>query len=472
MSAAASRQLLAVCKSFPGIVTARCPATASHLHPPADDAAQAVVVLVFENNTDGKTAQWVVDFIMARVNGARAPGLACGCATPKAVFYGCTSQQLDRFQRYLNYASPRPMGYARPPAVLAKTPLSVLLSHAQTAFTRDYGDAISTDRSKPPLGVWSNFLRVIDDQGLDPRQLSKLAILSPRSVRPLARDLERQGWLTVERPAAGAPKVRGLKILRLTATGRRARDAGPMLIDDVEKHWRERFGEGRVDALRAALAAVANQFQLALPYYLTGYGPSDGSITGGAYLAEDPGPPYIPARGEEWPVVLRDPADDTSELPLSALLSMVLAGFAIDYERERLGMLGQVSNLLQFVGNDGMTLERASARASAGGHLGSVTGDGKSGPERHLWVIAEPGRLRDRKRRFYLTPKGIRARDSYPHLVMEIERNWRARYGGGAVGALRAALEALDDELGAGLPSFPNTTTWFQPGRWWHAGKP
>ena len=94
-----------------------------------------------------------------------------------------------------------------------------------------------------------------------------------------------------------------------------------------------------------------------------------------------------------------------------------------------------------------MTLEQAQT-------LGRVSGNGKTLHERHLDVVVEPGRPRDMSRRVYPTPKSRRARDAYPHLVMEIEEGWRDAYGD-AVPALRAV--SGDDEQPvrrrpAGLP--------------------
>ena len=157
-------------------------------------------------------------------------------------------------------------------------------------------------------------------------------------------------------------------------------------------------------------------------------------------------------------MVLRDPQSDVSDLPLPALLSKVLAAFAIDYERERLGSLATASRFLQFVDDDGTTLGRAS--------VSGVNGTGKSPLERHLVVVVEPGRPSDMNRRVHLTPKGKRARDSYPHLVMEIERNWRSRYGADHLMNLRTTLESLDRDFDAGLPDYPNTTRWFFRWRW------
>jgi hypothetical protein len=455
------RELLSIYASFPGIVTPTNDVRGSHLHLPVEGADDegVVAVMSFETSSEGRAAELVVDFIMTRVGAKKDTGLACSCPADGAVFYGCTEKQLELFARYLDYASHRPMGHARPKAALSPTPLSVLLSHAFTAFARDFrsrqeAHANAGEGINPHLGIWSNVLRFIGDEGLDQRQLRKLAILSRRALRVAVRNAQEQGWLTVE----NVPEVRGLKMLRLTAQGRQAREAGGSFIDEAEGGWRGCFGHDRVDALRASLAALAGQFEIELPCYLTGYGPADPHITGGTYVAEQLGPPRIPAHGQEWPVVLRDPKSDVSDLPLPALMSKVLAAFTIDYERERLGWLATSSRFLQFVDDDGTTLGQVSSSG--------VNGTGKSLLERHLVVVVEPGRPGDMNRRVHLTPKGRRGRDSYPYLVMEIERNWRSRYGADHLVSLRTALESLDRDFDAGLPDYPDTTAWFFRWRW------
>ena len=82
-------------------------------------------------------------------------------------------------------------------------------------------------------------------------------------------------------------------------------------------------------------------------------------------------------------MVIRKPDRVAAGLPLSALLSQVLAAFAIDYERERLGHLQDVSNFLRFVGDEGVPLARAQV-------LGGVSGNGKTAHERHVDVVVEP----------------------------------------------------------------------------------
>ena len=417
--------LLDVFRFFPGI------APGSTVRSGSDGGVE--LALAFDDSAHGKAAQLCVDFIIERI-GAKQGGTR-----------RLDAKQTDAFLRYLNYGSLRPMGEARPPAELSATPLPTLLSRVLHTFEQEYDELAPSNRTASHLGVWANVLRVIPKEGLDLRELGPRAILATRGVRVVVRDLQAQGWLDVERVA----NVRGLKMLRLTAAGQAAQAAGERLAAEVERRWRRRFRVATIEGLRAALGKIADAIDVELPYYLTGYGPGDGAITGGPYLPEEPGPPRIPARGEEWPVVLRH--TKAAELPLFALFSIVLAHFAIDYERERLGDLRSASTVFQEIEDEGTPLEQVRYRG--------VRGSGRSTPERHLWVVVE--RKRGAMPLVFPSPKMRRARDSYPHLVMEIERNWQGRHGA-TVAALREGLVALDAKIDGDWPRFPNTMLWFK----------
>ena len=423
------RELLDIFRCFPGI----------HAASAARETRDGGVALAmrYEDHLHGKIAQLVVAHIATRL-GARQ----------RSDEVRCDAKQVAPFARLLNYASLRPMGTARPPATLSATPLPTLLSHALLAFTADYEQLAGDDEANPHLGVWANALRVIDDDGLDQRELGPKAILAQRAVRVVVRDLAAQGWLELAR----TPTERGAKLLRLTAAGRHARDAGAKLATAVERRWRRRFGAATIDGLRTGLATAANAVDVEMPFYLTGYGPSDGNLTGGPYLREEPGPPRIPARGEEWPVVPRTTAAGNE--PLFALLSIALAAFAIDYERERLGDLRTASTFLQGVPDEGTPLPAVRDQG--------VVGSGRSTLERHLVVVVEPRRPGVATRLVYPTPKARRSRDAYPALVQEIERDWRTRLGTQTVANLSTQLETVDATLKPTLPAFPDPLRWFR----------
>ena len=305
----------------------------------------------------------------------------------------------------------------------------------------------------PQLGTWANALRVVDAEGTDQRRLVRRGVISKRVAEVVVNRLERLGRVTVERQAIEGKRGK-TKLVRLTASGEAGTASAAALVDTVQADWRQRFGNDAIDRLRDALSTAVDQLPVELPHYPTGYGAADPSVTGGDFVPEDPGPPRIPAHGQDWPVVLRKPGGDTRHLPLPALLSQVLAAFAIDYERERFGSLPAVSNFLRFVGDDGVTLDLARA-------LGGVAGNGKTLHERHKDVVVEPGRPRDMSRRVFLTPKARRVRDAYPRLVMEIEDRWREQYAA-AISPMRTALMAMNEQFDADLPDYPSTTAWIR----------
>ena len=430
----AKSRLDAVFWAYPGIVAERSSAR--------EEADGLVVTCVFGPGNLGRAAALAVDFIAGRVGASPA-------TDADTTRVRCSATQFVRFQRFLYYASELQVGH-RPNATLTETPLPTLLGRALGAFVHHYDSARGEDRSVPQLGTWANALRAIDAEGTEQRQLGRRVVISKRLAEVVVSRLERRGRVSVE--AKSVPGRRGkARIVHLTPNGRDARNAASRLVDTVEEDWRRRFGNDAIVQLREALSSVVDRLPVELPHYVTGYGAADSSVTGGDYVPEDPGPPRIPAHGQDWPVVIREPGSVAADLPLPALLSQVLAAFAIDYQREAVGQLLAVSNFLRFVGDDGVTLQRAQA-------LGGVSGNGKTGHERHLDVVVEPGRARDKNRRVYLTPKSRRMRDAYPHLVAEIESGWCEEYAD-AVPAMRSALEAMNEQFGD-LPDYPDTNAW------------
>ena len=402
-----------------------------------------VVTCVLGRGDLGRAASLAVDFIAGRVGAS----VATDANTTQV---RCSATQFVQFQNFLYYASELQVG-RRPNATLSEPPLPTLLGRALGSFAGHYDSARGEARSIPQLGVWANALRAIDAEGTEQRELGRRAVISKRVAEVVVSRLERRGRVSVE--AKSVPGRRGkARIVHLTRDGMAARNAAARLVDTVQEDWRQRFGNDGIVQLREALSWVVDRLPVELPYYVTGYGAGDPSVTGGDYVLEDPGPPRIPAHGQDWPVVIREPGSTAADLPMPALLSQVLGAFAIDYERERLGHLSAVSNFLRFVGDDGVTLERAQV-------LGGVSGNGKTLHERHVDVVVEPGRPSDMRRRVYLTPKGRRMRDAYPHLVGEIERGWCEEYGD-AVPAMRSALNAMNEQFEGDLPDYPDTNGW------------
>jgi DNA-binding MarR family transcriptional regulator len=92
-------------------------------------------------------------------------------------------------------------------------------------------------------------------------ELAERAKMTKQSVGEVTSDLEQRGYL--ERVAD--PSDGRAKIIRLTTRGREAYVIGRQLIDELEREWAERYGEGRLAALREGLEAVTAQRLGALP---------------------------------------------------------------------------------------------------------------------------------------------------------------------------------------------------------------
>ncbi len=369
---------------------------------------------------------------------------------PTTICYRCDLNQSKQFERYLKYASTLPMGSAPPRSEQDQTSLPGLLTHTLLAFTNEYESGASSS-DIPSLEVLSNVLRIIPRSGLEQKTFERRAVITSRVARVVLRHCAELGWLTIDKPAQrGAPSR-----VTLTDEGLRIRQRGNRRQKRIETIWSKRYGK-TLAQVQTCLDAITNTFELELPHSITGYGLGDESITGGPYLPAEKGPPYIPSRGTEWPVVFRVPNQPRKRLSLSAQLSQTLAQFALDYEAERLGMLGLTTLFLQHIPDEGLSL------ADARKHQ-PITGNGKSFFERHLYIALEPGKNSDGTRHVYPTQKTRRSRDAYPYLVAEIESRWEQSYGRSVMTTVRKSLEELDQSFDNEWLDYPNTTAWMAP---------
>jgi len=313
-------------------------------------------------------------------------------------------------------------------------PLSVLLARPLADLTREFEGGGAGRDGVPSVPMWCGLLWAVPPDGVEQTDLPALARLSRRAVRQGAGAAGRGGWLAAERN----PGRRGAW-LGLTPYGRTARETWDSLTATIEARWSTGIGAADTGRLRAALEDVVGHFDLELPHYPISYGSADRSVTGGRHKPAQPGPPRIPAHGQDWVPVVRAGGDTVAGLATTALLSQALVAFAIDYEAAGFGSMAAGAGLASGFGAASSAPLRALPR-----RLG-VNGSGKSGLERHGLVIVDPGPSTDRAAR--LTPLGERVRDSYTQLVTEVENAWRDRYGAASVLALRSALEDVNGRL-------------------------
>jgi DNA-binding MarR family transcriptional regulator len=275
------------------------------------------------------------------------------------------------------------------------------------------------------LVMWSNLMRFVDEPGVGVRELSEQG-------GNLA-GMERWGYVVVEpNPADPRPKPpRRDWVVRPTARGRRAQEVWRALFEVIEDRWGRRFGDEEIAALRESLVALVGRLDLQLPEYLP--------VLGYGLRAK------LPKDGPMQPALA---GGVVSRPPLSALLSQVLLAFTIEFELESELSLAISANVMRLLGGEGVRvrdLPRISgvskeAIAMAVGFL-----------ERGGYAAVEPDPTASRVKVVRLTPKGRATGDADRRLLDDVEKRWRARFGDGAITALRAALERLVGEPTAAL---------------------
>jgi DNA-binding MarR family transcriptional regulator len=288
--------------------------------------------------------------------------------------------------------------------------------HRMPHRTTRYGS--SGDLRHPPwlvsMAMWANCLRFVPPGGIEAGELAGRARLTGASMQLVLTRMSRWwGYLTV------APGAAARRVVTPTRAGRQAQEVWAPLAGEVEERWRERFGRGAIDDLRAALGPAIAGLDAALPDFLP---------VGEPQLA--PGP------------------EDAAGLDLPGLLSKVLLALALDFGRQSALALGiytshgpdrlAISASVLRVLHDGGTRVRDLPAATGVAQMTIGTWLGSLAEHRYLTVGPDPAGGRFKVAR--LTPRGQDARDAY--------LRWAAADGAVAgAAALRDALAALD--LGA-----------------------
>jgi methyltransferase (TIGR00027 family) len=291
--------------------------------------------------------------------------------------------------------------------------------HRVAHRTTNHGDAGQGDGAwLTSLAMFENCLRFVADQPITVRELET------RARTPANLDgMRRWGYITIDGTAKkiyrGRPGPDA--VLRATGRGLRAREAWLPLPALVEQRWQERFGADQIGLLRRSLEAIAARLDPGLPDCLP--------ILGQTLFSRAPDP-ALPPRPDQ---------PDVTTLPLSALLSRVLLGFALEYEAESKVSLAVGANLLRVLHAEGTRLR----------DLPLLTGISKEAVSWALGILVrarlaveEPDPAASRGKVARLTPAGLRAQRLYLDLLGTAEDRWQQRFGD-AVGALRQVLAAL-----------------------------
>ncbi|HZC16252.1 MAG TPA: MarR family winged helix-turn-helix transcriptional regulator [Caulobacteraceae bacterium] len=328
---------------------------------------------------------------------------------------------------------------------MTSTPaLSVPLSQALVAFTIEFDNeaehrlphrttdhGASADGPKGPwlvsMPMWFNCMRHVPEAGITARDLLRAA-RTPTNFD----GMRRWGYVVFDPKPAGASKQpRPDALVRPTRGGWRAQQVWGALFGDMEARWRERFGPVAIDRLRAALWAIAGRSALDLPDCLPILKPGPGLFS---QVSDRPG----------------ERADlDEAALPLPTLLSRVLLEFAVDFERGSSLSLAVAANLLRVLDETGVRLRdlpglTGTSIPAVNMAMGALRNGGMA--------IIEPDPDAARGQRARLTSKGRRAQEACARRLLQIEANWRIRFGDTVVDELRAALTPL---VGDGTPTSP-----------------
>jgi DNA-binding MarR family transcriptional regulator len=130
------------------------------------------------------------------------------------------------------------------PGLLEAAKLALLSEFERELAQSGYGDI------RPTHGCVFRFVR---EQGMRLTNLSEMAGTTKQSCGEMVDDLVDLGY--VER--IPDPADRRAKLIRLTDKGAEAQRIGFGLFGDLEARWAERYGAGRMEALRDLLEEIA-----------------------------------------------------------------------------------------------------------------------------------------------------------------------------------------------------------------------
>jgi DNA-binding MarR family transcriptional regulator len=173
--------------------------------------------------------------------------------------------------------------------------LPALLSHALHSFALEY-----EARSTLSLPLGANVLRILDGSGVPVRELPARSGVSREGLAMATGFLASRGLATLE-TGQGAPRV---KIVRLTESGLRAREAYEQNLAGTEERMAARFGSDELQRLRKALTSLVERREDGQPLLARGLEPPPGAWRGR--------PPYL----AQTEAMLRDPAGALPHYPL------------------------------------------------------------------------------------------------------------------------------------------------------------
>src|SRR5579871_2232 len=193
------------------------------------------------------------------------------------------------------------------------------------------------------MAMWVHAMRLVPEGGISIGELARRSQLTPQSTQNLVKRLAKWwGYLDVGPDPADrrAKPPMAEWLVRPTSAGLKAQAIWAPLTDEIEERWNDRFGAAAVADVRTALADVVVRLDV------------------------DP-PDYLPVGESRLPP--RPALESDARLPLTALLSKVLAALALDFDDHSDLSLGVYTsgagsrlpicaNVLRVIGNDGIAV--------------------------------------------------------------------------------------------------------------------
>ena len=296
--------------------------------------------------------------------------------------------------------------------------------------------------------MWSNFMRYVPEDGTSVGSVGEQACLASSAVNSLVGALERWNYIGVGDPAAptrtGVGTARGVTPdapLRPSVTGALAQQLWSPLAAEIDARWEGRLGPQCVGDLRTALGSIHDRLG-PMPRFL----------------------PVLSAKGFCAAPVLELPegGEPSRESELPALLSRVLLAFTLDYEADSPVALAIAANVLRV----------ASADAIPVGDVPLAAGVSKEAVSTSLTWLQGAGLVEvgptpgGRGKAMSVTSAGSAAQAEHGRRLEEVEQEWDGRFGGGALTALRRALESVVTDESLRPCMVPPDGCWRSTGRY------
>ena len=333
---------------------------------------------------------------------------------------------------------------------IVRRSLSALLSQVLVAFTVEFDNEFERLMGKAgypgarlSLVVWSNLIRFVGGGAVSVRDLAAQALAPDKKMKFELGCLERWGFIVLSPDPADARPVpiaahrqsgrelrdgwgsgRGIRgdwLVRLTSKGLTASEIWPPLFGEIERRWETRFGKDEVSRLRQALQDVVGQLNVELPHGLPG----------------------------DWEGTTKFPPRATNgdvPLPLPTLLSQLLLTFRLEFDRESPAPLVLCANTLRVLGEKPIRVAEIPRLTGGSPETSDI------GWQTKPYVVVKPDPSASRGKVVSLSPRGLRAQQTYHRLVGEIEKRWETRFGKEKIGRLRESLQELFERRSGDRP--------------------